>query len=108
MKIRKGDLVKVIAGSDKNKQGKVIEALPKENKVVVEGINLKFKHQRRSPEYRRGAILEIPHPINVSNVMLICSHCGKPTRVGWTITESGEKIRKCKKCKQLISYSVEK
>lgn len=108
MKIVSGDIVKVIAGDDRGKQGKILKSLPKKGKVIVENINIKFKHQRRSPEYRRGAILQTPHPINVSNIMIICPNCGKTTKVGYTVTENNEKLRKCKKCKQIIPYPPHK
>ncbi len=108
MKILSGDTVKVIAGDDKNKIGRVLKAFPRKRKIVVENVNLKFEHKRRSAEYRRGAILQVPHPIYVSNVMLLCPNCAKPTKINYTITESKEKIRQCKKCKQLIPYPTKK
>jgi large subunit ribosomal protein L24 len=108
MRIVAGDIVKVIRGDDRNKEGKVLEAFPKEKKIIVEGVNIKYKHKRRSPEYRRGAIIESPYPISISNVMLLCPNCNKPTRVGYTITENDEKLRKCKKCKQIIPYPHKK
>lgn len=108
MKIRAGDIVKVISGDDRNKIGKVLKSFPKEGKIIVENVNVKFKHQRRSPEYRRGAILQSPHPISVSNVMIVCPSCDKPTRVGYIITSSDEKLRLCKKCKQIIPSVAKK
>lgn len=108
MKIIAGDVVKVIAGDDKGKQGKVLKAYPEKNKVVIENVNVKFKHKKRSPEYRRGAILQSPHPVSISNIMIICPTCGKTTRIGYTITENKEKLRKCKKCKHIIPYPTKK
>lgn len=97
MKIKKSDQVLVIAGKDKNKKGKVIEVLPKINKLVVEGLNIVKKHLRPKRAGEKGQKVEIPKPINVSNVKLICPRCGQPTRVGYRITEAG-KFRFCKKC----------
>jgi large subunit ribosomal protein L24 len=107
MKIKKGDLVLVISGDDKGRKGKVIKALPKENKIIVEGINIQKKHQRPRREGEKGQIIEIPAPIDVSNVLLICPHCKTPTRVKYKIREDApkgkpKKVRVCKKCQALI------
>ncbi len=101
MKIKKGDLVLIIRGKDKGRSGKVIKVLPKENKVVVEGLNLVKKHVKPKREGEKGKIIEIERPIYVSNVKLICPHCSKPTRVGYKF-EGEEKYRFCKKCQALI------
>jgi len=97
MKIKKGDTVLIITGKDKNKKGKVIEVLPKINKLVVEGLNIVKKHLRPKRAGEKGQKVEIPKPIDVSNVKLICPKCGQPVRVGYRITEAG-KFRVCKKC----------
>ncbi len=106
MKIKKGDQVLVIAGKDRGRKGKVIKALPKEGKVIVEGMNIKKKHIRPRREGEKGQIAQIPAPIDVSNVKLICPKCGKATRVGYKQKVRGDgervKIRICKKCKQEI------
>ncbi len=101
MKIRKGDTVLIISGKDRGKRGKVLEALPKENRLLVEGVNLRKKHQRPKKSGEKGQIVTMPGPIPVSNVKLICSKCGKATRVGYKIEKEG-KVRICKKCKQEI------
>lgn len=101
MKIKKGDNVLIIKGKDRGKTGKVIKALPKENKVVIEGLNLVKKHIKPRRQGEKGKIVEIPRPIYVSNVKLICPNCNKPTRVGYKF-EGEEKYRYCKKCQQLI------
>lgn len=101
MKIKKGDNVLIIKGKDRGKVGKVIKALPKENKVVIEGLNLIKKHIKPRRQGEKGKIVEIPRPISISNVKLICSNCNKPTRVGYKF-ENETKYRYCKKCKQLI------
>lgn len=101
-KIRKGDTVVVIAGNDRGQKGEVHSVSPKKGTVVVAGINLIKKHQKRTGDVRTQAgIIEREGPINISNVMLVCKNCGKPTRVGFAI-EGGKKVRKCKKCGQFI------
>ena len=82
MKIKKGDTVKVIAGKDKGKSGKVIKALPKDEAVVVEGINIKKRHQRPSKSNQKGQIIDKTMPVHVSNVQLLDPKDNKPTRIG--------------------------
>lgn len=101
MKIKKGDTVLIITGKDKNRKGKVIEVLPKINKIVIEGLNVVRKHLRPKRTGEKGQKVEIPKPMNVSNVKLICPKCGQPVRVGYRITEAG-KFRVCKKCESEI------
>ncbi len=103
MKIKKGDNVKIIAGKDRGKTGKVLMAFPQDSKVSVDNVNLLKKHV--SPEKQKqqqkgkkvGQIVEFPAPISVSNVMLICSKCSEPTRIG-----KKDKERVCKKCNKKI------
>jgi large subunit ribosomal protein L24 len=102
-KIRKGDLVLVIAGKDKGKTGKVTKVLPKNNRVIVEGVNIVKRHMRARSQTQPSGIIEMAAPIHISNVMLICPNCGEPTRVGFKITETGDKLRVCKKCGGVIS-----
>jgi large subunit ribosomal protein L24 len=101
MKIKKGDLVLITAGKDKGRTGKIIKSFPKDLKVLVEGINLKKKHVRPKKQGEKGQIVEIPAALNISNVKVICSKCGKATRVGYSV-EKDVKKRVCKKCKQEI------
>jgi len=101
MKIHKGDQVLIISGKDRARKGKVIEAFPRQGKVVVEGINLRKKHMKPKKSGEKGQIVETPASLNVSDVKLICSKCGKPTRVGYKM-EGKRKYRICKKCKQEI------
>ncbi len=101
-KIKKGDLVEVISGKDKGKRGKVLRVIPKENKVIVEGVNVVKRHQRPNPRMREGGIVEREAPIYVSKVMLVCPSCGQRTRVGFKILEDGRKVRYCKKCGEII------
>jgi large subunit ribosomal protein L24 len=92
MKIKKGDQVEVIAGKDKGKRGKVERTLPALGKVVVEGLNLRKKHVRARREGERGQRVEVAAPLDVSNVMLVCPHTDKPTRVGYRL-DGDRKIR---------------
>jgi len=96
--VKKGDLVKILAGRDKGKQGHIIRAIPKENRVVVEKVNLVKRHQRPSPAYPEGGIITKEAPIHVSNVMIICSSCKKPTRIAHKFLDNGKKVRACKHC----------
>ena len=95
-KLKKGDAVIVISGKDKGKKGKVILALPRDNRVVVEGINIRKHHERARKNGQKGQIVEKAVPLHVSNVMLIDSKSGKGTRIGQKI-ENGKKIRIGKK-----------
>ncbi|SHG74574.1 LSU ribosomal protein L24P [Thermosyntropha lipolytica DSM 11003] len=102
MRIKKGDNVMVITGKDAGKKGKVLKVIPKENRVVVEGVNKVKKHQKPSRAFPQGGILKIEAPLHASNVMLICNKCDKPTRVGAKILDNKEKVRVCKKCGEII------
>ncbi len=101
-KIRKGDTVQVLSGNDRGKKGEVHSVSPKNDRVIVSGINLIKKHQRRTGDVRTQAgIIEREGSIALSNVALVCKNCGKVTRVGFS-DEGGKKARKCKKCGQFI------
>uniref|UniRef100_A0A7V3KNF2 Large ribosomal subunit protein uL24 n=1 Tax=candidate division WOR-3 bacterium TaxID=2052148 RepID=A0A7V3KNF2_UNCW3 len=98
MKIKRDDLVLVIAGKDKGKIGKVKKVIREKSRVVVEGVNIVKKHMRaRGPQLPSG-IIQMEAPIHVSNVKLVCPMCGQATRVGFVIKEDGKKSRVCKKC----------
>ena len=97
MRIKKGDLVKKIAGKDKGKQGKVVRTVPSEGKIVVEKLNIVKKHQKARREGERGQRVEIAAPFDVSNAMIICPACGKATRVSYAFV-ADKKVRVCKKC----------
>jgi len=98
MKIKTGDTVLLIAGKDKGKKGKVIKIIPKERKVVVEGLNMRKKHVRARRMGEKGQIVSLPAPLDISNVKLVCPRCLKDTRVGYRLTEDKKKFRICKKC----------
>ncbi len=101
MKIIKGDNVLIISGKDKGKTGKITRAFPKEMKVLVEGVNMKKKHIRPKREGEKGQVVDIPAPLNSSNVKLICPKCGKATRIGYKI-DKDQKVRVCRKCESSI------
>ncbi|OGY46621.1 MAG: 50S ribosomal protein L24 [Candidatus Buchananbacteria bacterium RIFCSPHIGHO2_01_FULL_47_11b] len=102
MNIKKGDKVQILTGKDSGKTGKVLQVYPKRNKLSVEGINLRFKNMRPRRQNEKGQRIQFPAPLTESNVALICSKCGKPTRIGALVSEGGKKVRRCAKCKQAI------
>ena len=102
MKIRKNDTVLVIAGKDRDKTGKVRFAYPKDERVLVEGINFIKRHTRARGAVRQAGIIEREAPIHVSNVMLMCNNCHHPTRVGFRFLEGGKKVRICHVCHEVI------
>ena len=102
MKIRKNDNVLVIAGKDKGKKGKVRFAYPKDDRVLVEGINFIKRHTRATGQVRQAGIIERESAINVSDVMLLCSKCNRPTRVGSRFLGDGKKVRVCRLCNEVI------
>jgi large subunit ribosomal protein L24 len=102
MKIRKNDNVLVIAGKDRGKKGKVRRALPREDKVIVEGVNMIKRHSKTQGQARQAGIIELEAPLAVSKVMLICSKCNNPIRVGFRFLEDGKKARMCHACGEVI------
>ena len=98
MKIHKNDKVKIIVGKDKGREGKVEKIYKNQKKVLIPGVNIYKRHIKKSEKMPQGGLIEVPRPINVDKVMLICPQCGKPTRVGYT-KEKNRKLRICKKCK---------
>lgn len=102
MKIRKGDTAQIISGKDKGKKGRVLKVFPKRNKLIVEGLNLLYKHVRPRREGEKGQRIQIPAPLHISNVMLICPKCSRPIRVGYKILTDGRKVRWCRRCAEII------
>lgn len=107
LKIHKGDTVEVISGrlEDKGKHGEVIRVLPKDSRVVIQGVNLRTKHQCQVQSQGRTISpgkVRFEAPIDISNVMLVCPKCSKPTRVGLSRSEDGKSLRICKKCEAVI------
>ncbi|MBN1585234.1 50S ribosomal protein L24 [Candidatus Uhrbacteria bacterium] len=106
MNIKRNDNVRVIAGKDRGKEGKVTQVFPEKGKVVVEGANRAFKHVRANRQGGAGQKLEFFSPLSASNVLLVCPKCAKPTRTG-LLTHRGpdgkpKKVRTCKKCGEAI------
>ncbi|PYI50129.1 50S ribosomal protein L24 [Paenibacillus flagellatus] len=100
--VKKDDTVMVITGKDKGKKGRVIAAYPRENRVLVEGVNMVKKHQKPNQQNPQGGILNQEAPIHVSNVMLIDPKSGQPTRVGYKVLDNGTKVRIAKKSGEAI------
>jgi large subunit ribosomal protein L24 len=101
MRIRKGDQIQIIAGKDKGKSGKVLRVVPEKLRIVVEGLNLAKKHIKPKKGGEKGQRIEVPMSLSISNVMLVCSKCGKLTRIEFKVSKN-EKSRVCKKCKSEI------
>ncbi len=95
--VKKGDTVLVITGKDKGKTGKVLDVFPKDNKVLVDGVNIVTKHKKARKQNEKSEIVKKTAPIEVSNVMVVCGTCGKATRVAHKEI-NGKKVRVCKKC----------
>ena len=98
MSIRKDDMVVVLSGKDKGKQGKILEVMPKEGKVVVEKINVVSRHPKPRKQGDQGGILKKEAPIYACKVQRVCPKCGKPTRAAHKVQADGKKVRICKKC----------
>lgn len=102
MKIIRDDKVKIIAGNNKGKTGKVLKVILDKNKLIVEGVNLVKKHQKPNQTNQQGGIIEKEAPINASNVMLVCSNCEKAVRISKRRTEDGKAERICKSCNKAV------
>lgn len=100
--VRKGDKVLILSGKDKGKKAKIISALPREGKVIVEGVNIVKKHSRPTQAMPQGGIREAEAPLHASKVMLICPSCQRPTRVAKKIMPDGKRARRCKRCQEVI------
>src|SRR5574340_573624 len=101
MLVKKGDMVKVIAGREKGKTGKILKTVADKDRVVVEKINLVKRH--RKPDAKgKGGIVEKEAPLHVSNVMYLCSKCDAGVRVGYRVLDDGKKVRVCKTCKEIL------
>jgi len=107
IKLKSGDRVKVIAGKDRGKKGKVLQVFPLKNKASVEGINLAIKHLRPKRQGEKGQKIEFPAPLNISNLMLLCPKCNRSARIKFKILTSGKgkknkRVRICSKCREFI------
>ena len=106
MKVKKNDTVLVLTGKDNGKTGKVLRAIPADNKVVVDGVNVQKKHKKARSAQDTSGIIEQAGPIDASNVLVVCPHCGKATRVGHDVVD-GKKVRICKKCNKALDVKAE-
>lgn len=102
LKIRRNDNVLVTSGKDKGKKGKVHRVLPGEGRILVSGVNLTKRHTKAKGQVRQAGIVEREAPISTSAVMLVCSKCNKPSRVGFKVLEDKSKVRVCKACNEVI------
>jgi len=102
LSIKKNDTVVVIAGREKGKRGRVLSVYPQKDRLLIEKINIIKKHMKPTRKQTQGGIIEKEASIHMSNVMLICPKCNKPTRIGNSILQDGRKLRMCKKCREVI------
>lgn len=102
LSIKKNDTVLVITGKEKGKRGRVLSVYPLKDQLLIEKINMIKKHMKPSRKYTQGGIIEKEAPLHISNVMLICPKCNKPTRIGNSLLQDGMKVRMCKKCREVI------
>ncbi len=103
MRVKKGDMVVVMSGNDKGKEGKVLKVFPDKNRIIVEKVNLIKKHTRASRDVPQGGIIEKEGPIHASNVMLVCPTTGRPTRIGKEILSDGSRARVSKKSGEMLN-----
>ncbi len=103
MHIKKDDTVVVISGVDKNKKGKVLEVIPSEGKVIVEGVAVATKHTKPRRQGETGGIVKQEAAIDASKVMHVCSKCGKATRIARKVLENGKRVRVCKHCNETFN-----
>ena len=101
MKVKKGDTVQVLSGNDKGKTGEVLEVMPKQEKVVVKGVNIRKKHVKPRKQGDEGGIISVESAIHTSKVNVVCQKCNKPARIGYKMEKDG-KVRVCKKCGTVI------
>ncbi|MFB6285245.1 MAG: 50S ribosomal protein L24 [Candidatus Bipolaricaulia bacterium] len=100
-KIHRGDIVKVINGNERGARGEVVQ-IDAQGRVLVKGVNYITKHQRPTQTQREGGIIEREGTVPISNLMLVCPACDAPTRVGFYVSEAGEKLRQCKQCGEMF------
>jgi len=100
--VRRGDTVGVIAGKERGKRGKVIRVIPESGRVLVEHVNMIKKHQRPTQKLRQGGIIEREGPLALSNVLVICGRCDRPSRTGVRTLADGRKVRVCKRCGESV------
>ena len=105
--VKKDDMVRVIAGKDKGREGRVVRVFPKRRRVMVDGVAMAKKHQRtrgtgRTGALQQGGIIDVEMSVDISNIQLVCGTCGKATRVGHGLDEEGHRVRICRACGAVI------
>lgn len=96
--VKKDDNVYVLSGKDAGKTGKVLKVFPVTGRVIVEGVNMSVKHEKPRGRYQQGGIIHQESPVSSSNVMVVCSKCKRPSKLGHKLMANGEKVRVCKAC----------
>jgi large subunit ribosomal protein L24 len=102
LSVKKNDTVLVIAGREKGKKGRVLSVYPSKGRLLIEKINMIRKHMKPTRKYAQGGIIEKEAPLHISNIMLICPKCNKPTRISNTHLQEGRRVRMCKKCREVM------
>ncbi|MDX9714883.1 MAG: 50S ribosomal protein L24 [Dissulfurispiraceae bacterium] len=102
LRIKKGDTAMVITGKNKGKSGRVLSVSMAKGSLLIEGVNIVKKHMKPNKKFAQGGIIEKEAPVRISNAMLLCPKCSKPTRIGASAPDAGKKVRVCKKCKEVI------
>jgi large subunit ribosomal protein L24 len=105
MKVVKNDTVLVVSGNSRGKKGKILKVFPKDERVIVEGVNFIKRHTRKSQKNPQGGIVQREAPIHASNVKLVCSKCNKATRVGRVVLDNKKRVRVCRSCGEMLSSS---
>jgi large subunit ribosomal protein L24 len=100
--IKKNDTILVITGKEKGKKGRVLSVSPLKDQLLIEKVNIIKRHMKPTRKYAQGGIIEKEAPLHISNVMLVCPKCSKPTRIGNSLLQDRRKVRMCKKCREVI------
>ena len=103
MRVKKDDTIVVITGKDKGKKGKIRQVLPKDESVIIEGVNIIKRHMKPRGQARQAGIIESEAPLHISKVMIVCPKCNKPVRLKAKVSEDGKRMRVCSKCNEVIS-----
>lgn len=100
--VKKNDMVKVLAGKDRGKTGKVLRIFPAERRAIVQGVNFVKRHTRQRRQDEKAGIIEKEAPLHISNLNIICKRCNRITRIGVDVLSDGSKVRYCKKCREVL------
>ncbi len=100
--VKKNDTVKILAGKDKGKSGKVLKIYPDRNRVIVQGVNFVTKHARKRKQEEQGGIIQREATVDISNLAVVCKGCAQAARIGIDVLKDGSRVRYCKKCKEVL------